>query len=112
MAFRPAPPAAAFSRILRSIPRLLSLSSEKLCHAGRSAGISELLTQFPQANWEKPTQGSTLLSILSILNPAPGLAEAADWEKLAAVTTSKTAGTRWMNRIKEIPLGQRMRSNG
>src|ERR1035441_7828819 len=35
MALRPALPAAAFSRIPRSIRRLLSSSSEKLCHDGR-----------------------------------------------------------------------------
>ena len=35
---------------VRSIPMLLSLSSEKLCHDARSAGISEFLIQLPQAN--------------------------------------------------------------
>src|SRR5215469_9684619 len=102
MALRLEPPAEAFSKIFFSMFRLLSLSSEKLCQDGRSAGISEFLIQLPQAYWKKSTQGSILLSILPMLKPGPGLAEDADCEKPRALSNRKASRTR--NRRMRILL--------
>src|ERR1700758_1927529 len=49
------------------------------------------------------------LSMLSMLNPGPGLAEEFDCEKLKVIALSKKASTIPNLRIRKVSLGQRVR---
>src|SRR5438309_11663355 len=104
MASRFAPRAVAFSRIPFSICRLLSSSCEKLGHEDRYAGISEFLIQLPQAYWKKTTQGSTLLSMFTMLNPRLSGPEEADWQIARELRAKRSMSSRRNARMRRLSL--------